>query len=68
MTKPKPQDSPKILNKMIDGLAQASGGCSQLIHLMHDPRWVALRNGIDFAREGCINVATFQATKITVIK
>jgi hypothetical protein len=62
------RDQPAILNSMIEALGQASGGCSQLLHHKKDPRWLIMRNGIDLARDAAINMATFQAQKITAIK
>jgi hypothetical protein len=68
MTETKLQEAPKILNNLIDGLKQASGGCSQLIHGRQDMGWLVLRQAIDLATEGCISVATFQATKVTAVR
>jgi len=68
MTNIKLSEQPKILNGLIEGLAQASGGCSQLIHLHSDPRFMNLRWAIDQARQACISVATYEARKITRVK
>lgn len=61
-------EQPKILNTMIESLAQAAGGCSQLIHHNQDPRFLILRTAIDEMRDWCVSHATFQARKITNIR
>jgi len=62
------QSAPKLLNQAIDGLKQASGGCSQLLHTRTDPRWLVLRQAIDLTTDGLIGLATFAASQITGIK
>lgn len=64
----KEQTAPQLLNQMIDGLKQASGGCSQLIHTRQDPRFLVLRQAIDLAVEGIIGLATFEASRTTITK
>lgn len=59
--------APKLLNQAIEGLKQASGGCSQLIHTRHDPRWITLRQAIDLSIEGLTGLATIAANQITGI-
>lgn len=60
---------PEILNKMLYSLQQASGGCSQLVHLMGgDIRFVVLRDTIDLTKEGVLELATQQITTLTGMK
>jgi len=62
------ESAPKVLNALIEALAQASGGCSQLAHHRRDPRYLGLRTYIDMARDLCIAQATFEATKVTMVR
>lgn len=68
MTEITQSEQPKILNTMIESLAQASGGCSQLVHARQDPRFINMRWMVDRARDACIQVAQFEAGKITMRK
>lgn len=68
MTDIKASEQPKILNSMIEALAQASGGCAQMTHHRGDPRWIAMRQTIELVRDACISQATFQASKVTAVK
>lgn len=61
-------EQPKVLNTLIESLAQAAGGASQLVHHHQDPRFVILRTAIDEARDMCIHIATINASKITRVK
>lgn len=54
----------KLLNDLIGGLSQASGACSQLVHMRQDPRFMLLRKTIDSASSVCKAHAQFSATKL----
>ena len=58
---------PKLLNELIESLAQAAGGASQLVHHMRDPRWMGIRDIIELVQGGVLEVATV-STKISIIK
>lgn len=62
------KSSAKTLNEIVEGLTQAHGAVSQLIHLHQDPRWFVVRDAIALTKEGCIHVATFAATKFTPVR
>lgn len=59
-------EQPKILNDMLEGLGQAIGACSQLIHFLQDPRFILLRDFLDLAHEGITEQATLYAGSLTV--
>jgi len=62
------KSAPVLLNGIIEGLTQATGACSQLIHAHQDPRFMMLRETLESARDICKQQATFAATKITRIR
>lgn len=66
MTKKKPQ--PQILNELIDGLTQAIGASGQIIHQHQDPRFLEIRSSLELAKQGCIGLATFAATKSFAVR
>lgn len=47
-----------LLVEMIEGLRQAEGACSQLIHSHQDFRWSIIRESIELTKEGVSHVAT----------
>lgn len=59
---------PKLLNNIVDGLSQAIGASSQIVHMHQDPRWMAIRETLEIAKKGCTNYATFAATKTRIVK
>lgn len=61
-------EQPRLLSELVDSLAQASGGASQLIHSLGDPRWIMIREAVDLLKEGVMSIASFEAKKITLIK
>ena len=61
-------DQPILLNQLVESLGQAAGGASQLIHTIRDPRFIVIREAIELAKEGVLQLATFQARKVTYIK
>ncbi len=60
-------DQPMLLNQMVEALAQAAGGCSQLIHTQRDPRWMFIREMIECTQGAILEQATF-AAKISTVK
>lgn len=48
----------EILRDMMDGLTQASGSASQLIHLLQDPRFIPMRDVLDMVKAGCLDVVS----------
>lgn len=57
--------APLLLNELVDSVSQASGACSQLIHAQQEPRWMTVREMLDLFKEGIIEKATFQATRVS---
>jgi len=68
MTEINVSEQPRILNELIEGLRQASGGCSQLTHALGDPRWMMIRECVDLTQEGVLSLATFAASKVSTVK
>ncbi len=68
MTITNPKSQSRILNEMVDGITQAAGACSQLIHTMQDPRWMTIREMLELTKEGMVASATYAAKKINVVK
>lgn len=64
----KVSEQPRLLKELVDGLAQAGGGASQLIHTLSDPRWMIIRDAVELSKEGIMEIASFEARKISVIK
>lgn len=58
----------RLLNEMIGGLAQSTGGCSQLLHMRQDPRWMMMRKVIESASDVCKQHATISAQKLNGFK
>lgn len=63
----------EILREMVEGITQASGASSQLIHALHDPRFMTIRQALDLMKEGLLhtfsldlNVVKHQPTNIIV--
>lgn len=54
-------DQPRLLSELLEGITQAEGACSQLIHAMQDPRFMVMRHALELTKEGIIEVATFNA-------
>lgn len=46
-TEPTVRNKSQLLTDILDGLTQANGGCSQLMHSLRDPRWMMVREQID---------------------
>ncbi len=61
-------DQPTILNEMVQALAQASGGASQLIHSQRDPRWIFIREIIECTQGAILEQASFAAKKVSLIR
>lgn len=61
-------EQPRMLNEILEGLKQASGAASQLIHQTQDARWFVIRDCLTLAQEGITEVATFQARQISTVK
>lgn len=57
---------PQMLQQLIEGLTQAEGACSQIIHQHEDPRWMMIRQALSLTKEGCFLRATFEAKKTIV--
>lgn len=68
MTNIKVSDQPVILNELLESLAQAAGGASQLIHTQRDPRWMFIREIIECTQGAILEQATFAARKVSVLK
>lgn len=47
MKEPVARNKSQLLTDILDGLTQANGGASQLMHSLRDPRWMMLREQID---------------------
>lgn len=67
MTQISVADQPRLLNDLVASLNQASGAAGQIIHLHQDPRWMMIREALDIAKEGVMQVATV-ATRLSSIK
>lgn len=46
-----------VLSEFIEGLNDANGAASQLIHHYQNPKWMAIRDILNFIRDGCIKMA-----------
>lgn len=46
----------QMLKDLMDGLTQASGSASQMIHMLQDPRFIPMRDTIDMVKAGCLDV------------
>lgn len=60
----------QILHELIDGLTQASGGASQLIHQHQDPRLMMVREAIELTKSGCMSLSPhneFVAPKTVIV-
>ncbi len=66
--KPTEKSAPKLLNDAVDGLAQASGACSQLIHTRQDPRFMLMRKTIEMVSDICKQQATYAASIVTGVR
>lgn len=44
---PSVRNKSTLLTDILDGLTQANGGASQLMHSLRDPRWMMLREQIE---------------------
>lgn len=53
-----------LLKELIDGLTQASGAASILIHMQQNPRFIPLREALNLAKEGVIHKASMQVEKM----
>jgi len=52
----------QLLNELIDGIIQAEGAASQLIHTGGNPRfWMIIRDALDLTKEGCIAMSPHNA-------
>ena len=51
------RSQPVVLAELIQALTQASGGASQLIHMLQDPRFIVIREAIDMMKDGCLKLA-----------
>lgn len=48
----------QLLSELMQGLTEASGSASQLIHLLQDPRFIPMRDTIDMVKAGCLDVVS----------
>ncbi len=58
----------RVLNEAIDGLSQAIGAASQMIHHHSEPRFLAIRDALELTKEGMTHLATMAVTKTRIIK
>ena len=52
-----------LMGDMIDGLTQATGACSQLIHLLQAPQFIFIREMLDGAKHATTMMATYEAKR-----
>ncbi len=53
----------KLFTDAIEGLDQATGACSQLVHLHGgDPRWMIMRDAVDMVKDECRRQAKISAS------
>lgn len=53
----------KLINRFIEGLSQAIGASSQMIHQHQDPRWMTLRDLLTAVKETTVAVAVNPITR-----
>lgn len=58
----------QIMNRMVYGLTQATGGLSQLIHIRQDMRYSIMRESLDLIKECILKKITCDATKTVITK
>lgn len=64
----KKRNQPEMLNELIGGLTQAIGAAGQVVHQHQDPRFLEIRSSLELAKQGCIGLATFAATKSFAVR
>lgn len=53
--------NPTLLRELMEGLTQAIGGCSQLVHQMGgDARWLMIRDALELTKEGLMSMTSFE--------
>lgn len=57
-------DQPRLLKDLLDSIKQASGGSSQLIHQLQDPRWMIIRQSLELCQEGIMGIMHQHASEI----
>lgn len=61
-------NQPKLLNDLIEGLAQSAGAASQILHAHRDPRWFVIRDALELAKEGVGLLAVAEAKRYTAVR
>lgn len=52
--------NPTLLRELMEGLTQAIGGCSQLVHQMGgDARFMVIREALELTKEGLMSMTSF---------